>query len=139
MRGRDVRVIRMQYERHADSLEILASEFRTMFGCRRRHLAAIYMRETNTGLLKYAATGQYATLAATAAGSIPSITGECCGAVELLELATNTVLQILQVLFYEIDVAQIPARRQRGRTMAPVSKCLISEGPLAGPQSPGTT
>ena len=115
VRGRQVRVVRMEHQRHADRAPRCASQFRSRGGCRWRQFGARHVGETDAGLLEHRAVAQDAR-AATATGervlagasavggALPLVLAETGATVGALDGRADAVLQAGQVVADDVDV-----------------------------------
>ncbi len=125
----------MQHEGYTHCLETLPRQVGAGLRRRRRQLFTEHVREVDPGLFENAAALQYTAFSTAATWPVPGVAVKRFFAVQQFELGDDPALQRLQVVFDLVDVAHaLPGLNTR-----PVSSSLISEGPLAGPHSPGTT
>ncbi len=92
------------------------------------------MRETDARFFEHPAVLHDAAQPAAASRPLPGVAAETGAAVQLLELGHDAALQTLQVV---LDLFQL-VHWTAALSIAPVFRSRISEGPDAGPQSPGT-
>ena len=124
----------MNDERYADGLETATGEIGPALGRRGRQLVAEDMRETDAGFLENGAVTHYTTQPAATTGTLPRVATKLRPAVQVFDFADDPALQGLQVAF---DLFEF-FHALRDRTALLVIRSRISEGPDAGPQSPGT-
>ena len=124
----------MQHQGDAGGLERLAGQLRAAFRRRRRHLLAEHVRKGNAGLLEDSALSHHAAFATATARAFPGVACERRFAVERFEFGADPVLQARKKLNDVVDIAH----GVRALSILPLLKSRISDGPFAGPQSPGT-
>ena len=95
MAGRNIRIFRMNDQRHAHGFKRRACQFRTMGRSRSRHFCSLYMRKIHTGLLEYCAVFQYTGFADTQLPS-PYFMHKFGFAIFLLQRGADLVLQCFE-------------------------------------------
>ncbi len=102
--GRNVRVLGVDHQRHAQRLKAATGQLGTVRGGRGGHGVAVDMGEVDARLLEHPALAQHAAASAAAARPLPAVFGKLGFAIGLRQLATDVILKVEQKLFYLGDI-----------------------------------